>query len=530
MSYKRILRSIAGGPGPKPLAGQVPNDAGGFVYEIGMWDKLDRFLILGSENGTYYVGPSTLTVRNLGTIDACLQADGRRTVGRIANISASGRAPKNEPALIALARAAAADDVTVRRAALDALPKVARTGTHLLHFADYVESMRGWGRSLRRSVGDWFLNQPVDRLALQAVKYRQRDGWSLRDLLRLAHPEPADPAAKAVIDWIAHPDDPQALSRARAQVPILEGFARIRETAQAEDVADAIVRYSLPREVVPTELLNDRSVWDALLVDMPMTAMIRNLAKMSAVGLLTPGSKAAGHVAGRLVDGEALTKARIHPIALLLALRTYARGRGVLGHQTWTPVPGIVDALDAGFEAAFGRVEGSGRRLLVAVDVSGSMIGCRAAGSPVLSAMEAAAAMAVQFVRTEPQVHVVSFDTTARPESLSRRQRLDDAVARFRKYGGGGTDVAQPILHALKQRIEVDAFVLLTDHETWAGRVHAQQALDDYRYGVNPKARIVCLATSATHGQVIDPADPLAFGAAGFDAAVPELTVDFLRS
>lgn len=45
------------------------------------------------------------------------------------------------------------------------------------------------------------------------------------------------------------------------------------------------------REHIPTDLLNDRSVWAALLVKMPMTAMIRNLGKMSAVGLLTPDEK-----------------------------------------------------------------------------------------------------------------------------------------------------------------------------------------------------------------------------------------------
>ena len=39
-----------------------------------------------------------------------------------------------------------------------------------------------------------------------------------------------------------------------------------------------------------------------------------------------------------------------------------------------------------------------------------------------------------------------------------------------------------------------------------------------------------CLSTAATHGQVVDPEDPLAFGAAGFDAAVPRLVTEFLAS
>ena len=85
--------------------------------------------------------------------------------------------------------AASADDEATRKLALDALPDVCRTGTHLFAFARYVEQFRGWGRGAaprrRRVVRR---RQAPDQLAYQAVKYRQRDGVSHRDVLRLAHP------------------------------------------------------------------------------------------------------------------------------------------------------------------------------------------------------------------------------------------------------------------------------------------------------------------------------------------------------
>src|SRR5207253_2941794 len=102
--------------------------------------------------------------------------------------SDGGRAPKNDPALFALAMAAGVGDEQTRRSALDALPRVARTGTHLFQFAQFVEGFRGWGRSLRRAIGRWYSAKDVDALAYQAVKYRQREGMTHRDLLRLAHP------------------------------------------------------------------------------------------------------------------------------------------------------------------------------------------------------------------------------------------------------------------------------------------------------------------------------------------------------
>ena len=79
-----------------------------------------------------------------------------------------------------------------------------------------------------------------------------------------------------------------------------------------------------------------------------------------------------------------MRKARVHPIALLSALRTYAAGRGVRGKHTWTPVGQIVDALDAAFYTAFENVEPTGKRLLLALDVSGSMTSgaCRRRAGP----------------------------------------------------------------------------------------------------------------------------------------------------
>jgi 60 kDa SS-A/Ro ribonucleoprotein len=171
-----------------PLPGQVRNSAGGHAWAVDMWTRLRRFLALGSEGGSYYAQEWSLTRENARAVQECVREDGLRTVTEIVAVSTAGRAPKNDPALYALALAAGLGELETRRAALEALPQVARTGTHLFRFALFVEGFRGWGRSLRRAVGRWYTAQPVDALAYQAVKYRQRDGVTHRDLLRLAHP------------------------------------------------------------------------------------------------------------------------------------------------------------------------------------------------------------------------------------------------------------------------------------------------------------------------------------------------------
>lgn len=533
MNYSRILQYIfptkkGRTPQTQPMPGQIPNSAGGFYYAIDDWARLDRFLILGTEAGTYYANPVALTKENAEAIQRLLTSDGLRVVERIVQISESGRAAKNDPALFALALAAAAPNADTRRAALAALPKIARTGTHVLMFADFINNMRGWGRCLRHGLGRWFLNMPVEKLSLQAIKYSQREGWSLRDLLRLTHPKTTEIARQALLDWITHPEKTEAISSARQSFKIIEGKYLAKEATHAKVVADIVRQYSLPREAIPTEYLNSKEVWDALLVDMPMTAMVRNLGKMSQIGLLEPMSDAADYVANRLLDREQIKKSRIHPIQLLLALRTYAKGRGELGSLTWTPAPTIVEALNNAFHVSFEQVEPTGKRILVGVDVSGSMYHSRCAGSPVLGCVEAAIATAMLFVLTEKKIHTIAFDTATHDLTITRNQRLDDIIKNITQWGGG-TDLSLPILYALKKELEVDAFVILTDNETWAGHEHPIQTLHQYRSRINPYAKLIVLATSANQGTIVEPNDPLSFGVAGFDAAAPQLVAEFIK-
>src|SRR5580765_2408303 len=345
-----------------PLPDQTPNSAGGFAWAVDAWARLRRFLVLGSEGGSYYASEWTLTRANAQAVEECVREDGVRVVAEIVRVSTEGRAPKNDPALYALALAAGVDDVETRRAALDALAQVARTGTHLFQFAVFVEGFRGWGRSLRRAVGRWYAAQPADALAYQAIKYRQRAGVTHRDLLRLAHPARRVGSGNPALD----------VSDEHAR--LIEGFARAQEAETSRESAALLREYRLPREALKPEHLTSPEVWEALLDEMPMTALIRNLATMTRVGVLAPGSDGTARAVAQLGDEERIRRARVHPIAVLAALRTYAAGRGARGRGEWNPVRQIVDALDAAFYTAFGNVEPAGSRLLLALDVSGSMM------------------------------------------------------------------------------------------------------------------------------------------------------------
>ena len=289
------------------------------------------------------------------------------------------------------------------------------------------------------------------------------------------------------------------------------------------------------------EWLNDREVWAALLEDMPLTAMIRNLAAMTRVGLLAPMSEAAGKIAAALTDRERLKAARVHPVAVLAALTTYQSGRGARGQGQWEPVGQVVDTLNEAFYLAFGNVTPTGRRIVLALDVSGSMAGGMIAGVPGLTPRVGSAAMALVTAATEPQHAIVAFTagnyasrgwaagSGITPLDISPRQRLDDVVQAVSNLPFGGTDCALPMLWALENGVTADAFVIYTDSETWAGPIHPAQALQQYRERTGIPARLVIVGMVSNGFSIADPHDAGMLDVVGFDTATPELIAAFVR-
>jgi 60 kDa SS-A/Ro ribonucleoprotein len=532
MPYLKNVLSNKKTPQSQPIPGsaQVPNSAGGYAFAVDDWTRLERFLVLGSEGGSYYATERALTLENAQAVLRCLGKNGPETVERIVAVSEQGRAPKNDPAIFALALAASRGDEATRRAALSALTRVCRTGTHLFHFAEYVDGMRGWGRGLRGAVARWYNTLPAEKLAYQAVKYQRRDGWSHRDLLRLAHPKPRTEAHRILYHWVTQGwpgvgDEPHP----EAALRLVWAWERAKSAASVEEIIALVREHGLPREAVPTEHLNDARVWRALLdAGMPMTALLRNLATMTRVGALDEW-EVTERVIEQITDGARLRSARVHPIAVLSALRTYAQGQGERGQHTWTPIRRVVDALDRAFYAAFGNVEPTNKRWLLALDVSSSMTCGQIAGVPGLTPRVASAAMALITAATEKDYQTVAFTTELTPLSISPRQRLDDVLRTVSGLPFGGTDCAQPMLWAMKNRVPVDAFMVLTDSETWAGNVHPVQALREYRQRMGIAAKLIVVGMVASQFTIADPNDAGNLDVIGFDTATPQLIGDFVR-
>ncbi len=565
MSNFRTLSTFADPTDPVP-PGMVENRAGGLGFQLSDWDLLRRFLTLGTTGGTYYVKEHDLTKENVDCVDRCLAADAKRVVALAVDACVTGRVPSKDPALFVLAKAASQK---VKRAlaggrfidepteasfeALDVLPKVAGTFTDLAHFIAFLRGrpgqgertrMRGCGNGFMKRVSRWYNDMPVERLALQVIKYQTRDGVSQRDVYNLAHPARWNaPSAnrRAVFDFIVKGTLPQGAMASEPELALLAAYGQLQvEGARSVDAARLIESHGLPMEAIPTHL-RDASVYEAVLNGFrsgrkgnSLTWLLRNLGNLGAHGVLTDARPDVSQfIAAQLTDEQALAKARIHPLAFIKALLTYRSGRGIKGSQEWPVVTRIVDALDAGFYKSFRYSEPSGKRLMLCIDVSGSMSMHQIGAFPSLSLHQAAAIMALSMAHVEPNWCAVAFDQQVWPIDISPRQRMDDVANKLAEMGGGGTDLGASMAYARRNRIPVDAFVLLTDDETWldkrnGGSHHTHEELDLYRAEMGIPAKVVNVTMSPDKDTIVPPGDPGFLELVGFDSHVPSVISSWL--
>lgn len=515
---------------------EVKNHAGGFVFEVNDKARLDRFLILGSE-GTYYAKAEKITDDNVKFIANLISKDEALVLKSLVEVSTQGKAYRNTPAIFTLAMLMVhGKNKVATRAAVNS---VVRTAPHLYEFVNFLDSFGGWGRAKRGAVSDWFAGKDAQSLAYQFVKYRGgRDGWTMRDVMRVAHPQGVD---AGVGNFILRGD-------VNGEVPsVITDFEEIKRAGSVAEVLRVLERNpSLPWETIPTQFLNERAVWERLFRNGAVKgqALVRNITRLAKVGMFDDLNFAVDYAAA-LTDVNMIERTRLHPINFLNAAVVYRDGQkdrnNSYGYyassrsKSWNTQGIISDALDEGFHLAFKSVVPAGKRTMVAVDVSGSM-SCDAIGLD-LSCAQVSGAMAMTIARTEPASMIRGF-TTGNGRGWGRSAELTDlgitaktglaqAMRNVQKNNFGGTDCAQPMLWALENKVDIDTFVVITDNETWAGQVKPVDALKRYRQATGIDARVAVLGVASTGFTIADPRDSGMMDFVGFSSDAPSVLADF---
>lgn len=512
---------------------QVKNSAGGYVFQISPQAALERFLILGSEGGTYYANEKDLTKSGMALVSSCVASMAPNEFFEIVERCAQV-ARKRSYALYAISEALVSGSDEHKARAPHAVLAVCKTGTDVFELASYVRGRRGWGTTVRKAFDAILLGLPEDKLALWSVKYRDRFGYTWRDLLRLQHTRPDTPKRDAVLGHMANKQ-----IRVSDTPDVITGYVLAKGLTDEQPLIRVINEYHLPWEALTDEQRTDE-VWKACLPNIGDTAVLRNVASF------TRRKMDADFTFRQNVSARIANTSKLHPVQVLDALKTYGSG-GTVGQSrggTYVPNARWMESMEDALERSFTEgVNTTGQNIYVGLDVSGSM-GSLVSGSHVLSCREVGAALALGFVKAEDEVGVFGFtdgqgrrvgwsnfrdDVVMSHLAFTKRTAFADALRQTDGLPFGGTDCALPMMHALEQKIAVDTFVVITDNETWAGGIHPMEALNTYRrLAKRPNAKLAVIALTATNFSIADPRDRATMDFVGFSSDLPRSLEKFM--
>lgn len=510
-------------------ADQVKNSTGGFTFALTPQKQLERFLILGSDAPTYYASAQKLTRENARVVEKCWIDFPEATADTVIDVSDKNRAPRNDPAIFALALGMVSTNPEARQEAARAVYPVCRTATHLFTWMSYCRLLgKGNGRIMKRTIANWYAKRPTEALARQMVQYQNRAGFTHKRGVQLSNMGAGEDAARvALYNW--------ACGREFTQdnlPPIVQAMAAAHGGATVKQVTKLITDHNLPWEALPTEMLKVPEIWGALLPKMGLTALIRNLGRMTSIGTVASLNAGTKEVVARLGDAEALKKARIHPFTLLNAMSVYKGGTSLQGGRRgvttqWSPVQAVIAALNEAFYASFANIVPSGKATMLALDISGSMGGGNLFNSK-LTPREGTAAMAMVTLRTEQMAAVYGFGNTFHELKINKGMSLETVLKTISGLPFGSTNCSLPFTQALSLGIPVETFVVYTDNEVNTGR-HPYQALRDYRQKTGINAKLVVVGMTATQFSIADPSDDGMLDVVGFDSSAPAVIADFVR-
>tara|TARA_B100000900_G_scaffold408298_1_gene422343 strand:- start:6712 stop:8193 length:1482 start_codon:yes stop_codon:yes gene_type:complete len=486
------------------------------------------------------------------------------------DVSVNARAPKQTYTFIALALCSLNNDLVLKTSANEAVLKICRIPTHLFEYIDLREKISlkmnkttGWGKAHRRTIGRWYNEHRGSNeleLIKSCTKYANRHGYTHKDALRLCHSIPNSNARKIIYSYLAKGfEESQKVSKSITEKSLSkESLQKISEvldhiiaveeakSLSSDDenkMCELILKHNLVREHVPSNLLNSSKVWTQLIENTPLTALVRSLSKIGSLGI-TNDKEQCQKIVDKICDKEIIEGSKIHPIQLLSAHTIYSRGYGEKGSLTWSPKENIVKALDQAFELSFKNVIPSNKRILNAIDVSGSMtVQCNGGSGMPITCHQGAAVMALMMARVEPFCHSVCFTVNLSVEDyysgygreseltelpLRKETTLDEAFKMTQKSNFGMTDCALPITYALEKGLEIDTFIVYTDSETYYGKIHPFEALKKYRKEMNlPESKLVVVGMQSNGFTIADPNDPGMLDVVGFDSATPEIITNF---
>ncbi len=428
---------------------------------------------------------------------------------------------------------------------------------------------KGFGRAFKTALNRSFLKKTPSQLAYQVTKYQKRGDWSFNDIIKCTHlrtgtgenrkrntkylpsdyqAPPIKPATAMdlVLRYSMYGMEEMTKLATAFKLnndPIYEylwAVNRVKSMTETDtdDLIHLVHKYRLVREHLPTWSMKSCQVQKALLFGdyrrgvakpPPMTALLRNLASLTSIGLFED-KEILALVVKHLTDKDAVQKSRIHPVNVIIAWFVYRKGHGFKGKLKWTPVPAIRDALEQMAFLAFANAPPTTKRYGVFIDGSSSMLSETTFQG--LTNADIAALLSLVIARSG-QGHLFYVFSS---QSLSNggvrgslpglydvghqihaNSTFEEVLSAVQLSNWGRTDISNGIRYLEHSNKHVDAIVVITDNDINTGD-KPLVALNSYRAKIgNPNVKLITLAVQLNDLTIADPSDKGMLDMCGFD-------------
>lgn len=454
--------------GKTPPPADATNHEGGAAYAFTPRHELAQYAATGCFNDTFYAAAQEDLDRVLGL---CSRVD-PVFVAKTAIFARERGYMKDTPALLCAALSVLAPELCGQ-----VFHRVIDDGKMLRSFVQIVRSgavgRKSLGSMPKRLVKSW-LDGRSDRALFHASVGQAP---SLADVIRMAHPKPADKAREALYAYlIDKPHDAEALPE------VVKRFEAYKAGA-TKKVPDVPFQMLTALDLGRAEWLRIAETAGWQMTRMNLNTFLRHgvFEKKGMIDL----------VAARLRDREEIKRARVFPYQLLMAHRAAS-----------DEVPAKVrEALEDAMEIAISNVPEIDGKVYVMPDVSGSMsspvTGYRQGSSSKVRCVDVAALVAAAVLRKNPGAEVIPFEHEVVSLRLSSRDSVMTNAGKLSGVGGGGTSTAAPLRWLNSRGARGDLLIYVSDNESWVdprrGRAPATMAEWEAFRARNPGAKLACV-------------------------------------
>jgi 60 kDa SS-A/Ro ribonucleoprotein len=399
----------------------------------------------------------------------------------------------------------------------------------------------GWNKLQKQAIANWYLNKNPKNLVYLVSKYKNRNGWTHADILRLSHIKYPDSlhdllfkyitkGYKEYLDKLDYLLDTTGIHLTEELYEsyqyiqdYIEGYEQLKtlEESKTLEAIELINKFKFVREHVPTQLLNSPEIWNALAQEMPMVAMLRNLNKLNSVKLFEKFPETKNKLITRLKSESDIKASKVHPLQILISLKMNGQNDGF--------DKDLKLALNTAFKHAFKNVEDIGKRFLIALDVSGSMSCNTVNGINCMTACEISCAMAMIIKSSQKSCDIMGFADTFRYLDLNPNDSLEKNLKKTNTQNFGRTDCSLPFTWSLENNKKYDAIIVFTDNETNANTRKPVDVLRLYRNKTGINCKLIVVATSTNDISIADRNEPMSMlDISGFSADTPMMINDFI--